>query len=43
MKDRAWFVVEVKDYTTHERPASQGGKWLLAKKMRIVKKYEQKS
>jgi hypothetical protein len=35
---RAWFVVEVENFERHTRPASQGGEWLLAKRMKIVRK-----
>ena len=33
---RVWCRVEVDDVETFERPASQGGQWLLAKRMRIL-------
>ena len=36
MKGRKWFAVEIKDYIRLERPKSQGGLWLLAKKMKII-------
>lgn len=35
-KGRAWFEVEVEDFETYARPESQGGSWILAKRMRIV-------
>lgn len=35
-KDRAWFKVEIKNFTEEHRPESQGGLWYLAKKMRII-------
>lgn len=34
-KDRVWVEVEVKDYEVFERPPSQGGKWILANKMKV--------
>ena len=37
LKGRKWFVVKVDDYETHHRPASQGGKWFLAKRMMVVR------
>lgn len=35
--DRVWCQVELADYTPMCRPASQGGAWVLAKWMRVVK------
>jgi hypothetical protein len=36
-KGRVWCVVEVDDFKKIDRPQSQGGTWLLANRMRIVK------
>jgi len=36
-KGRVWLQVEMKDYTEFNRPASQGGKWFLAKQIKILK------
>lgn len=36
-KGRRWFVVEVEDFKTYARPESQGGTWVLAERMRIVR------
>ncbi len=36
-KGRIWVECEVDDYEVYERPVSQGGQWILAKKMRISK------
>jgi hypothetical protein len=36
MKDRVWVKVEVEDYTTYDRPESQGGQWILANKMKVL-------
>ena len=36
-KGRVWCEVLVKDFVIHQRPANQGGQWVLAKKMRVVK------
>jgi len=34
---REWFVVEIEDYRKFNRPQSQGGTWVLARRMRILK------
>lgn len=34
--ERVWVKVEVENYTTFDRPESQGGSWILADKMRVV-------
>lgn len=34
--DRVWRQVEIEDYTVLERPASQGGTWYLANRMRVL-------
>ena len=36
MKGRVWRKVEIEDFVEFIRPASQGGKWFLAKKMRVL-------
>ena len=36
-KNRVWVEVEVEDFEIHDRPAHQGGSWLLAQKMTIIK------
>lgn len=36
-KDRVWIEVEIDNYEQFKRPESQGGKWLLAQKMKIIK------
>ena len=36
-KGRAWFEVEMKDYTEFSRPEQQGGLWYLANKIKIIK------
>ena len=33
---RRWYEVEIEDYRTEVRCAKQGGKWYLARRMRIV-------
>lgn len=35
-KDRVWVEVEVDDYEFFKRPAAQGGKWVLAQKMKVL-------
>lgn len=34
---RVWVEVEVEDTTTYDRPESQGGSWVLANWMKVVK------
>ena len=36
-KDRVWVEVEVEDIEYYDRPESQGGTWVLAQKMMVVK------
>ena len=33
---RRWYVVEIEDYTTLERPAYQGNLWFLAMRMKVL-------
>jgi hypothetical protein len=33
---RVWKVVEIEDVVEYTRPASQGGKWFLAKRMKVL-------
>ena len=42
MAGRIWCEVEVEDFVEIKRPASQGTTWLLAKKMRVVRKLDVK-
>lgn len=35
-KGRVWLRVEIEDYEVFDRPEHQGGKWFLAKRMRIL-------
>jgi hypothetical protein len=32
-----WVEVEVEDFEVFERPISQGGKWILAKQMKVIR------
>ena len=34
---RVWVECDVEDYTTYDRPESQGGQWLLVNRMKIIK------
>ena len=36
-KERVWVQVEYEDYETFYRPENQGGKWFLAKKMKVIR------
>ena len=36
-KNRVWVEVEVEDFEYYKRPESQGGTWVLAQKMKIIK------
>ena len=36
-KNRVWIKVDIKDYEFYNRPESQGGTWVLAQKMKILK------
>jgi hypothetical protein len=35
-KGRRWYEVEIEDYEEIKRPESQGGLWMLAKKMKVI-------
>ena len=36
-KKRAWVQVEIRDFEMYNRPESQGGMWVLAQEMKVVK------
>ena len=36
-EQRVWAEVEVEDWESYNRPESQGGSWILAQKMKIIK------
>ena len=40
MKGRAWFEVEMCDFTEFSRPKSQGGLWFLAKKIKVLNRID---
>ena len=35
-KGRAWYKVEIEDFTEQKRPEIQGGLWFLANRMKII-------
>jgi hypothetical protein len=35
-KGRIWVECEVRDYEVYKRPENQGGRWILAKKMKLL-------
>ena len=37
MKGRAWYEIEIYNYTEFKRPVSQGSIWYLASKIKIIK------
>ena len=39
-KGRVWVKVEIEDYRKFDRPQSQGGTWVLAKRMKVLQKVE---
>lgn len=38
-KNRVWVEVEVEDFELFNRPESQGGEWILAQRMKIIKEH----
>lgn len=36
-EQRVWVECEVEDWESYDRPESQGGSWILAQRMKIVK------
>jgi hypothetical protein len=36
-KDRVWIEVDIDDYEYYKRPESQGGTWVLAQRMKVIK------
>jgi hypothetical protein len=39
-KGRVWVEVEIKDIEKYQRPESQGGTWVLAQKMKVLRQIE---
>jgi hypothetical protein len=42
-KGRVWAKVKFSDYTSHVRPASQGGLWYTADTMTVLKIYKEET
>jgi murein tripeptide amidase MpaA len=38
MKGRAWYEIEMENYTEYQRPTNQGGLWFLASRIKVVRK-----
>ena len=36
-KDRVWCEIEISDYEYYDRPESQGGTWVLANELKVIK------
>lgn len=36
-EERVWMECDIHDYTTYDRPESQGGAWLLAKNLTAIR------
>lgn len=36
-EQRVWVECEIDDFSTYNRPESQGGTWILAQRMKIIK------
>lgn len=36
-EQRVWIEVEVEDWESYDRPESQGGAWILAQRMKVVR------
>jgi hypothetical protein len=36
-KDRVWCKIKIRDYTVEHRPDSQGGDWLIANHIKVIK------
>ena len=36
-KDRVWVEVEIENVELYKRPESQGGTWVLAQKMMVIR------
>jgi hypothetical protein len=39
-RGRVWVEVEVDDYELYDRPESQGGTWVLAQRMKIIRELQ---
>lgn len=36
-RPRVWCEIEIQDYATYNRPESQGGAWVLAKRIKVIR------
>lgn len=36
MKNRVWVEVDIEDYEEYARPVTQGGRWYLAQRMKVI-------
>lgn len=41
-EQRVWTECEIEDWNTYNRPESQGGAWILAQRMKVVREISQK-
>lgn len=41
-KDRVWVEVEIRDTEFYDRPESQGGTWVLAQQMKVLRELKTK-
>lgn len=40
-ENRIWMLCEVQDFEYYSRPEHQGGKWILAQKIKFIKKIKE--
>jgi len=40
-KDRIWYEIEVEDFEYFERPIAQGGTWVLAQQMKLIREFNE--
>lgn len=41
-EERVWVECEVENWESYDRPASQGGAWILAQRMKIIRELSNK-
>lgn len=41
LKGRCWYEVSVKNIQRYKRPESQGGTWVLAQRMKIIRRLDE--
>lgn len=39
-EQRVWVECEVEDWTSYNRPESQGGSWILAQRMKVIRELD---